>query len=91
MIKNKVLRNTLAMFSGQSGAHAIALLFNIFRAKYFSKELYGSLQFAIAYAVVFMVIAEYGLQTLLVREIAKHKEKTNSLFWNSIILKTIFL
>ncbi len=90
MIKNKVLRNTLAMFSGQSGAHAIALLFNIFLAKYFSKELYGSLQFAIAYAVVFMVIAEYGLQTLLIREIAKHKEKTNSLFWNSIILKTIF-
>lgn len=90
MIKNKVIRNTLAMFTGQSGAHAIALLFNIFLAKYFSKELYGSLQFAITYAVVFMVIAEYGLQTLLVREIAKNKDKTRTFFWNSIILKTIF-
>ncbi len=90
MIKNKVIRNTIAMFSGQSGAHAIALIFNIFLAKYFSKELYGSLQFAITYAVVFMVIAEYGLQTLLIREIAKHKDKTRIFFWNSIILKTIF-
>ncbi len=90
MIKNRVVRNTLAMFSGQSGAHAIALLFTFFLGKMLPDGAFGRLQFAIAYVVVFMVFAEYGLHTLLVRDIAREKEKAASFFWNSIILKTAF-
>ena len=90
MIKNKVIRNTLAMFSGQSGAQLLAMLFSIFLGKMLTDADFGKLKFAIAYVVVFMAFAEYGLQALLVREIARDKSKAASLFWNSIILKTVF-
>ena len=36
-----------------------------------------------------MVLAEFGLHTLLIREIARDKRHTAAYFWNSIILKTI--
>lgn len=90
MLKNKVIRNTLAMFSGQSGAQLLAMLFSIFLGKTLSDADFGKLKFAIAYVVVFMAFAEYGLQALLIREIARDKAKTAALFWNSIILKTAF-
>ena len=89
-IKNKVIRNTLAMFSGQSGAQVIAMLFSIFLGKMLPDAAFGQLKFAISFVVIFMALAEYGLQTLLIREIARDKEKAASLFWNSIFLKTIF-
>ncbi len=90
MIKNKVLRNTLAMFSGQSGAQIIAMLFSVFLGKMLTDADFGKLKFAISFVVIFMAFAEYGLQSLLIREIARDKEKAASLFWNSIILKTVF-
>jgi len=77
------------MFSGQSGAHALALLFNFYLGKMLPDSDYGLLQFAIAYVVVFMVLAEYGLQTLLIRDIARDRSHANAYFWNSIILKTV--
>jgi O-antigen/teichoic acid export membrane protein len=89
MVNNRVIRNTLSMFTGQSGAHALALLFNFYLGKMLPDGDFGLLQFAIAYVVVFMVLAEYGLQTLLVRDIARDKSHANAYFWNSIILKTV--
>ena len=89
MRTNRVLRNTLSMFSGQSGAHLIALLFNIYLAHVLPDAAWGRLQFAIAYVVLFMVLAEFGLHTLLIRDIARDSSRTAGYFWNSIILKTI--
>lgn len=86
---NKVVRNTLSLFSGQSLAHGIALLFNIYMGRALAPEAYGNLAFAIAYVIVFMVIAEYGLHTLLIRDIARTPEKAGEYFWNSLILKTV--
>ncbi len=90
LTKNKVIRNTLAMFSGQSGAQIIAMLFSVFLGRKLPDAAFGQLKFAISFVVIFMAFAEYGLQTLLIREIAREKEKAASLFWNSIILKTVF-
>lgn len=87
-MKNRVIRNTVSMFTGQSAAHALALLFNFYLGKSLSDGAYGRLQFAIAFVVIFMVLGEYGLQTMLVRDIARDKSQTDNLFWNSIILKT---
>ncbi|RLD10398.1 MAG: hypothetical protein DRI44_06175 [Chlamydiae bacterium] len=90
MVKNKVIRNTIAMFSGQSGAQVIAMLFTVFLGKMLPDKAFGQIRFAITFVVIFMAFAEYGLQSLLIREIARDKEKAASLFWNSVILKTIF-
>ena len=90
MIKNKVIRNTIAMFSGQSGAQVIAMLFSVFLGKMLTDAAFGQLKFAISFVVIFMAFAEYGLQSLLIREIARDNKKAASLFWNSIILKTFF-
>jgi len=78
------------MFSGQSGAQIIAMLFSVFLGKMLTDADFGKLKFAISFVVIFMAFAEYGLQSLLIREIARDKEKAASLFWNSIILKTLF-
>lgn len=86
---HKVLRNTLAMFAGQFGANALALVFNIYLANKLGRAGYGTLQSSIAFVIIFTVLAEYGLQALLVRNIARERHRAGEFFWNSIALKTL--
>jgi len=87
MISNRVLRNTLALFTGQTGAQLLALVFTAYLTKRVSADEYGALSFAFNFAVVFNVLSEYGLWTLLVRNIARDPATGRDYFWNSLALK----
>lgn len=86
---NRVLRNTLALFTGQSGAQIIAFIFVAWLVKIVGDEQYGRLAFAFRYTVVLNVFTEFGLWTLLVRNVARDPDAAPTLFWNSLVLKFI--
>jgi len=87
MNSNRVLRNTLALFSGQSGAQLISFLFIAALVKIVGDDQYGRLAFAFRFTVVLNVLSEFGLWTLLVRNVARKPSAAASYFWNSILLK----
>ena len=87
LFANKVLRNTLALFSGQSGAQLLALAFAAYLSKHVPTDAYGSLAFALRFTVLFNVLSEYGLWTLLVRNMARDRTTAREHFWNSLALK----
>lgn len=85
---NRVLRNTFSLFSGKAASHALTAVFNIYLTRALGKEFYGDFTGALSWIVMFSIVAEYGLGTLMTRMIAREPEKSDELFWNSVILKT---
>jgi len=84
---NRVVRNTLSLFTGQTGAQLLALVFTIYLARVVPRNEYGALMFAFSFVVVFNVLSEYGLWTLLVRNMAREPAQAADYFWNSVVLK----
>lgn len=89
LFKNRVVRNTVSLFAGQSGAQVLALVFIAYLSSKLSKDDYGSLCFALNFAVVLNVLSEYGMWTLLVRNMARDLSTARSYFWNSVVLKLV--
>ena len=64
-------------------------LIGIWMARRFGPDLYGKWSFALAFVTIFSVVADFGLSTLSVRELARNKEKTKDYFLNITLLKFI--
>ncbi len=85
---NRVLRNTFSLFTGKAASHALTAIFNIYLTRALGKEFYGDFTGALSWIVMFSIVAEYGLGTLMTRIVAREPERSDELFWNSVILKT---
>ena len=85
---NRVLRNTFSLFTGKAASHALTAVFNIYLTRALGKEFYGDFTGALSWIVMFSIVAEYGLGTLMTRIVAREPERSEELFWNSVILKT---
>ncbi|MCX7846856.1 MAG: flippase [bacterium] len=86
---NRVLRNTLALFSGQLGAQLLAFVFVALLVKIVGDAEYGRLAFAFRVVVVLNVLSEFGLWTLLVRDVAREPSSAAEYLWNSLALKLL--
>lgn len=58
--------------------------------RYWGAKEFGSFNLAFAYVALFMILADFGLSTITIREVAKHKELSEKYLSNLIGLK-IFL
>jgi O-antigen/teichoic acid export membrane protein len=86
---NRVMRNTLALFSGQTGAQVLALVFMACLTKTIPEGEVGNLAFAFNFVVLLNVLSEFGLWTLIVRDVARNLPLAAEYFWNSLVLKTV--
>ncbi len=86
---NRVVRNTLALFTGQTGAQLLALAFMAYLTKTLPENDVGSLSFAFTFVVLLNVLSEFGLWTLIVRDVARNLTLAADYFWNSLVLKTV--
>ena len=67
----------------------MAFILIIILARYLSKEDFGLYTFAIALASIFVVFSDLGFKTLVVREVARDKQKANIYFGNVFIIKIV--
>ncbi|AHL23100.1 flippase [Thermococcus nautili] len=70
-----ITKNTLALMVASVVSKGLAFLTLILLARYLGSENYGKLAFAMALTSFFTVIADFGLSSLIVREVARGKEK----------------
>ena len=84
----KIAKNTLFLLVSQIISYILAFFYMIYIARYLGADGFGTLSFAIAFTGIFSILADLGLNTLTVREIARDKSLTGKYFSNVVLMKT---
>lgn len=86
-ISNKVAANSFFIYFGRVANLTITFFVFIHLANYMGEESFGRLSLAIAYVGVFDIVANFGLNQILVREIATGRLGSPSLLGTGILAK----
>jgi len=87
---SRPLINFVAVFGGNMLGKLFGLISAIILARYLGPEDYGKYAFVISFAFIFMVIADYGLNDLFIRDIARDKSLASKYLALGIIVKPLF-
>lgn len=79
------------LFVGQGAVYLFSFFYAILTARYLGVQGYGTLSFALAFTGMFSVFADFGLSTLMIREVAREKNLTKKYLGNITIIKTILV
>ncbi|MCO5381282.1 MAG: flippase [Methanosarcina barkeri] len=63
----------------------------IYIARYLGKADFGKFNFALYFSTFFLIIADPGISSFIIREIARNKELTNEYVTNASLIKSILL
>ena len=86
----RILGNTIWITLAQGIGKLAAFILLIFIARYLGDELYGKFSFATSLVGIMVVLANFGMGTLLIREVARKKELTKKYLENILVLKIFF-
>lgn len=88
----KIAKNTSLVLVWTALNKFISLLIALYLARYLGLVEYGNYSFIAAYALFFGVFIDLGINTVVVREISKNRERAGELIANSIGIKlTLFV
>jgi len=88
-IFKRTAKNAGILFASGILAKMLNFFYTVSMARYLGAEFFGILSFAMAFALIFAVFADLGLQTLSVREIARNKTLTGKYLRNIAAIKLI--
>jgi len=88
-ITDRVKTNIIFKFIGEFVSRLIIIFFYIYVARKLGDAGFGKYSFAISFCGLFMVFMDMGINTLLIREIAKEKNRTYEYVSNITTLKII--
>jgi len=85
----KYFRNMGWAFAGRMFSLLMSFFIGALVARYLGPERYGVLNYALSFVTLFVFLASFGIDNILVREILKYNEKTESILNTAFILKLI--
>jgi O-antigen/teichoic acid export membrane protein len=74
-IESRVVRNSAWLLAGEVLGRALGALWQILLARYLGTLLFGEFSFALALTAIVGVLADFGLGTLVTREVARNPEE----------------
>lgn len=83
-----IAKNTGFLFIAGIIEKAISFILVIIIARYLGDVGMGKYSFAFAYTSIFVMFADFGISTFMIREVARDKTKTERLFKNILALKS---
>jgi O-antigen/teichoic acid export membrane protein len=86
-----ILKNTSFLMAGTLVQRFLSFFTAIMVTRYLGPERYGQFTFIIAFVTIVAVVWDFGLNTLLVREVSQDKSIAPKYSGNIIVLKTILL
>ncbi len=86
---HRVAKNSGVLFISQILTFILGFLYLVYTARYLGPESYGILSFAIAFTVIFGVLADLGLSQFIVRDLSRDKSLASKYFGNAIVMKLI--
>ncbi len=84
-------RNTIQLTLAMVGQKALAFFYFLLLARMIGAESTGAYFLALSITTMFSVLTDFGLQPVLIREVAKKKEDWQALVRNTLSLKTVFV
>ena len=85
----RVAKNTGIIISGELIFRLVSLVVTIYLARYLGTAGFGKYSFVFAYLAFFNIITDLGLQTILVREMAREPTRAPKLIGNAYIIRWI--
>lgn len=87
----RVAKNAGALFAAQVVGCILAFFYMMYIARYLGPANFGILAFALAFTGIFGVITDFGLQPLIVREVARDKSLASKYLANVSAMKIILV
>lgn len=82
-------KNVISLFVSQLISYSLIFFYTIYLARYLGAEGYGIISFALAFSGIFSIIADLGLNTLIVREVSRNKSLANKYLINVFLIKLV--
>ncbi|MBL8161481.1 MAG: flippase [Anaerolineae bacterium] len=82
-----IVRNTLFGMGAQIALRVVSFVFQVLVVRALGDEEFGRYAIVLAWAGLFSVIGDLGINQYLAREIARDRSKANELFWDTVVLR----
>ena len=86
-----ISKNTTVLMVSDIFGRVLSLILIIYIARFLGDVGLGQYSFIFAFLAIFHLFTEFGLTTLMVREVARDKAKTSSYFNNILWFRLIFI
>ncbi len=86
-----IAKNTGVLFASRVIGRVLSFIYVIYMVRYLGPSNFGVLAFALAFTAIFGVIADFGLQPLIVREVARDKSLAIKYLANVSVIKIILV
>ncbi|MFH1458938.1 MAG: flippase [Candidatus Omnitrophota bacterium] len=86
---SSIAKNSMAMLSSEVLTKLITFSLTIILARYLGVLAFGQFSYLFALVMLFEVMADFGLDNLMIREISQDKQKTKNLLSSVLTLKII--
>ena len=87
----RIAKNTSVLLIAQGASYLLAFFYMMYIARYLGAAGFGILSFALAFTGIFGVFADFGLQPLTVREVARDKSLASKYLTNISLMKIILV
>ncbi|MGB4086574.1 oligosaccharide flippase family protein [Methanothrix sp.] len=85
----RIAKNTIFLASSNIIGFIFSFFFLVYTTRYLGSEGYGLLSFAIAFASISIFLADMGITSVIVRDVARDRSKTATYIGNSILIKLV--
>ncbi len=87
--KQTIIKNTFRLLIAEGVSKGSLFLISILIARQLGPEQFGVMSFVISFVSLFIVLTDFGLTTLMVREVSRDESKLSEYFVNWNFLKII--
>jgi len=85
----RIIANFLSLTTAEVVSKALQLLVFVYIARLLGKEDFGIFTFGFSFAMFISIVADFGLSTLLVREISRNLKKGSIYISNALTIKVL--
>ncbi len=89
LIKNKTIKNSIWIIGERVVQAVIGLILTMLTSRYLGPSNYGILNYGATFVSLFLVIMKLGLDTTVVNELIKNRDKEGVILGTSIVLRLI--
>jgi O-antigen/teichoic acid export membrane protein len=87
----RIAKNTTVLLVAQVASYLLSFFYMMYAARYLAPANFGILSFAIAFTGIFAIFGDFGLQPLMVREIARDRTIAPKYLANVGLMKVILV
>ena len=83
----RIYKNIVFLSSAELISKIFQFVLMVYAARLLDKASFGKFSFALSLSFIAVIIADLGINTLLIREIARDKSKVDKYFTNAFVAK----